>query len=95
MQTDLAGAQSHLAATLGTAADAAVVARVADAVSELRLEADMAGGVQLDAGLALLLASLSDPVLQQTHLVLFSPDKQGKHQAREISIHYPMQVDIK
>ena len=72
---DLAGAQCHLAAALGAAADAAVVARVADAVGELGLKADLAGGVQLNAGLALLLAALSDPVLQQAHLVLFSSEK--------------------
>lgn len=81
---DLGGAQRHLAPAARAAADAAVVADVPDAVGELGLEADLAGGLQLGAQLALLGAPLADGRLQQLHFVLLLPAvREGEGEGEE------------
>lgn len=69
----LVAAKRHLAAAPGAAAYVAVVADVAHSIGELGLKAYVTGGIQLDAGLLLLLGSLSDLHFQRNHLVLFAP----------------------
>jgi len=71
--THLVAAERHLTAAPGAAANVAVVANVAHSVGELGLKAYVTGGIQLHAGLLLLLGALSDLHFQRDHLVLFPP----------------------
>lgn len=73
-------AESDFASAAGTAAHVAVMTRVAEPVGEFRFETELAGGVQLDAGLPLLLAALSDGRLEQDHFVRLSPARRAREQ---------------
>lgn len=67
----LAGSERHFPATSCTTSHRAVVAEVADAVGKLGLQADLAGGVQLNPGLLLKLSLLTNLGFQSNDLILF------------------------
>lgn len=71
----LVAAQRHFATAASAAAYVAVMANVANAIGELGLKANVTGGIQLDAGLLLLLGALSDLHLQCDNFVLLATAK--------------------
>lgn len=71
----LVAAQRHFATAACAAAYVAVMANVANAIGELGLKANVTGGIQLDAGLLLLLGALSDLHLQCDNFVLLATAK--------------------
>lgn len=68
----LIGSEGDFSAAPGATSDGAVVAQVADAVSELGLEAYVTRGIELDARLLVLLVPRPYRVLQYLHLVSLS-----------------------
>lgn len=69
---DLVRTKSNFAATSGAAPHAAVVARVADAVRELSLEADVASGSELYTSSAVHFIPSPDRLLQHRDFILLT-----------------------
>lgn len=69
---DLVRTKSDFATASGAAPDSAVVARVADAVCELGLEADVAGGRELYARRTVHLIASTDRLLQHCDFILLT-----------------------
>lgn len=74
-RTHLIATESYFAAASGAAPNVAVVANVANTVGEFGLKADVTSGIQLHAGLLLLLGALSDLHFQRHHLILLASAK--------------------
>lgn len=76
----LVAAQRHFATAASAAAYVAVMANVANAIGELGLKANVTGGIQLDAGLLLLLGALSDLHLQCDNFVLLATARREREE---------------
>lgn len=83
----LVAAQRHFATAASAAAYVAVMANVANAIGELGLKANVTGGIQLDAGLLLLLGALPDLHLQCDNFVLLATAKRERGEGSQSVLH--------
>lgn len=87
----LVGSESDFASAAGAAAYVTIVAHVTDSIGKLRLQADVAGGVQLNSCFLLLLRSLSYRLLEHFHFVLLSPETSQREITAENSAKHQQQ----